>query len=168
MPQAERAHLRVVDEQGELHEDCPGCIERQHALDELARKYQGALSQIGRLRADKDAEARAHEAWPSLLALFRYWGELTGHTRVAWTSEHFWCALPMLKVWGGGNLAAAIAGIAHDPNRKRRANGSWEVYDDWQTCLRNSGNVRRYIGRRPQGWTLPANLEPVAERWPRK
>jgi hypothetical protein len=149
--------LRLVDEQGEIHppDDCPGCQAKEHELEELTRKMRGMARELGELRRDKDREAREHEAWPTILALFDYWREQTGHAKARWTGDRFWIALPLWKEWGAGNMAAAIAGIAFDPNRKPMRNGKIEVYDDWETVFKNSGNLRRYAARRPPDWTLP-------------
>lgn len=131
---------------------------KDHELDELIRKFKGQSRELGELRRDRDREAREHEAWPTLVKLHKYWRQQTGHTRVTFTPASFWVALPQLKNWGLGNLAAGVAGIAHDPNRRQLKNGKWETYDDWETLMRNQGNVRRYIGRRPEGWELPGEL----------
>jgi len=161
MPRPDRSHLKLIDTAtGEITEyACAACGVKEHEIDGLTRKMRGLARENSELRRDKEAEAANHELRPVMDALFAYWQEVTGHTRVRFTYQHFWSALPMLKAWGVGNCAAAIAGIAYDPNTKPKKNGKGlEVYNDWETVFRNAGNVRRYIERRPAGWTLPENF----------
>jgi hypothetical protein len=159
--------LRIVDEQGELHEleSCPGCLEKQYAYDELAKKYQGVLSENGKLKADKNREAAEHELWPVAIQLFEYWKEITGHKKAQWAprgnAERFWVMLPSLTHFGAKNCAAAIAGIAFDPNKRRLKNGRYEVYDGLETCFGSLEKTRRYILRRDPKWVLPAQFEEV-------
>lgn len=90
MAKLQARHLHIVDaETGEALDECPTC-------GEWARKYNGALSQIGQLRADKDAEARAHENWPVAHAIFRYWQDKTGHDQAEFTGDRFWIVEPHL------------------------------------------------------------------------
>ena len=133
----------------------------EHTIRSWEHKYH-------ELMRDKDAEARAHELWPAVVELFKYWQELTGHTRTGWTPERFWCAAAYVKGWGVGNIAAAIAGIAHEPFAKEQPGCAVKVskYDDWETVFKNNGAVRRYIGKRPAGWVLPERFKALAEEWP--
>ena len=168
MPRAERAQLHLVHDPA-TGEVCPGCQERDVLIDELTRKLHGQASLVGRLRRDRDAEARSNSAWPVLLTLHDYWARLTGHTRTEFSPEDFRDALPRLKEWGAGNLAAGIAGIAAHPNTKElpaSATAKVERYDGWDTLCKSASNVRRYIGRRPKGWSLPPELEEPARLWP--
>ena len=104
---------------------------------------------------DKDAEARANEAWPTIMALHDYWRVQTGHKRARWTPDKFWMAWPLWTEFKTGNCAAGIAGIAHEPNRKLLKNGRWEMFDSWKLLFRDSVTLERYIKRRPVDWTLP-------------
>lgn len=158
MPAA-RSQLKLVDEHGEIYDECPECRAKEGELGELYRKFKGQSRELAELRRDKEAEARDHKLWPIILQLFGYWQEQTGHKRVKWSPEHFWSALPLVVNWGVGNCAAAIAGAAHDPWTKETKNGKMEKYDDWETVFKNSGSVRRYINRRPRDWSLPEQFE---------
>ncbi len=136
----------------------------QDTIDGLERDIRGWARRYADLQRDKNAEAAAHQAWPTLLALFKYWQTLTGHTRVKWMTKRcgaakFWLALPIWEEWGTGNFAAGIAGFAYDPYTKPIKNGKLEVYSDWETLCKDSGAMRRYIGRRPLDWVLPPELE---------
>lgn len=150
-------HLRLLDaETGEITEfACAHCKGKEDEVKELLKKFRGQSRELAELRRDKDAEARAHQAWPLLGALFLYWQELTGHTKAKWEPGRFWDALPLWKTFGTGNCAAAIAGLAFDANRKPMKNGKIEVYDSWELLFRNAGTLERYIKRRPTDWELP-------------
>lgn len=152
---AEQA-LRLVDEHGELTEhSCRHCAAKEHELSELTRKMRGLARELGELRRNREEEARQHQAWPTLLALWDYYRQLTGHTKARWTAERFWVALALWRAFGTGNIAAGIAGIAYDANRRELKNGKIEVYDSWELLLRNADTLERYIRRRPKDWTLP-------------
>lgn len=157
------AHLRVVqvdEETGELVGDgCPSCQALQHELDELIRKFKGQSRELGEIRRDKDAEARAHEAWPTAVKLFEYWKSLTGHKRARWTEDRFWLILPHLRKLGSANCAAAIAGIAYQHYAQPRKNGTTEHFDGFETCFKDTGRVEAYVKRRPKDWVLPPEFE---------
>jgi hypothetical protein len=152
--------LYAVDPQtGEISEyACVSCQRKEDELAELWRKFRGQSRELAELRRDRDAEARAHRAWPVLLMLFDYYKVLTGHGRARWTPDRFWCALGLWREFGSGNCAAGIAGIAYDPNRKQLKNGRFEVFDSWELLFRNSGTFERYCRRRPKDWVCPASL----------
>ena len=167
---AAASHLRLVgiDEvTGEVHDQgltCPNCAAKQHELDEIVRKLKGMARELGEIRRDKNAEARAHQAWPIAVALFDYWKECTNHPRAKWTEDRFWLLLPHLAQFGPQNCAAAIAGIAHDHFTKQRANGTTVHYDAWETCFKNTGRVEESIRSRPKDWELPPQFETVPRR----
>jgi hypothetical protein len=151
--------LRVVDEHGEVHEECPSCQAKEDELKELIRKFRGQSRELAELRRDKDAEARAHESWPTLFKLFCYWQEMTGHSKAKWGPGRFWDALPLWGTFGTGNVAAGVAGIAFDANRKPMKNGRVEVFDSWELLFKNAGTLERYIKRRPADWVLPERFK---------
>jgi hypothetical protein len=148
-------HLAIVeavevDPQAQAFLDTIAGLE--HDVRSWARRY-------AELQRDKNAEARAHDSWPTLSALFTYWRQLTGHGRARWTGDRFWLALPLWQTFGTGNCAAGVAGIAHDPNRKPMKNGKVEVFDSFELLFRNAGTLERYIRRRPRGWVLPPQFK---------
>ena len=150
--------LKVVEATGPI--DVPS--EQRAMLDViegLERDIRGWTRRYAELQRDKDAEARAHESWPTLMALFAYWREETGHLKARWTGDRFWAALPLWQSFGTGNCAAGVAGIGHEPNRKQLKNGRWEVYNSWELLFRNAGTLERYAKRRPKDWVLPARFE---------
>lgn len=151
-----KPNLRLIDEKGEVTEySCPNCAGMEHELKELERKFRAQSRELGLLRSDKDAEARAHESWPILMKLHIYWQEKTGHLKARWVSDKFWQALPLWQEFGTGNIAAGIAGIAYQPNSTRLRNGKIEVHDSWKLLFRDSTTLERYIKRRPKDWILP-------------
>lgn len=142
----ERArHLHPVDpETGEIN--CIECLERQRILDELNRKYHGALAQIGKLRADKEAEARGHQLWGLAVALWKEWKFATGRTRSNWREDRFWQCEPFLRKDGFVICRWAVWGVAYMPNTKQ-VGEHLEVYNDWKLCFRDSDTFERYAKR---------------------
>lgn len=154
---AEPARLAVV--RAEPVEVSPELQAMQDVIEGLERDVRGWTRRYAELHRDKMAEARMHESWPTLMALFSYWQNLTGHTRARWTGDRFWIALPLWQTFKTGNCAAGVAGIAHDPNRKPMKNGKVETFDSWELLFRNAGTLERYIKRRPSDWVLPPQFE---------
>jgi hypothetical protein len=146
--------LRLLDEHGEIHESCPGCIEWEQTYRELERKYRGALSQIGNLRADKDAEAQAHQSWDKAVAVFWEWKIATGRMRSRWSADRFWLVHPYLRDDGMAFCRAAVWGIAAHPNRKEVTPDYFEVFNDFELCFRSRAHAERYARR---GWAIFGN-----------
>jgi hypothetical protein len=160
------SHLKLIDvSTGEITEHaCAGCAKKEDELDELFKKMRGLAHELAVLRRDKLQDARDHQAWPTLYGLFQYWQELSGHTRVKWTTKNsgaskFWIALPLWEEWGTGNFAASIAGLIYQPYEESLKNKKKQRYDDWETLCKDSASIRRYIQRRPADWTLPSQFE---------
>jgi len=154
--------LRLVDpETGEITENgCPDCKTKQFQLDELTRKYHGALGQIGRLRADREAEARQHELFPRAIRLFDIWREQTRHLNCDWTSERFWACVPALKAFDDYWIERAIAGLAYQPFTKTMRNGKTERYDRWETLFSKVANIEVYANRAPLDFEPARRMEP--------
>jgi hypothetical protein len=155
------SHLRLIDTfTGEITEyACNNCAGKEHELKELERKFRAQSRELGLLRADKDAEARAHESWPTLMKLHIHWQEKTGHSKARWTTDKFWQALSLWQEFGTKNVAAGIAGIAYQPNSTLLRNGKTEVHDTWKLLFRDSTTLERYIKRRPKDWILPQQFQ---------
>lgn len=143
------SHLRLIDpDTGELTEAaCPTCKDRAFQLDELTRKYHGVLAQLGKMRADKTAEAKAHKWWGLAISLFQDWKMVTGHYRSGWTAERFWLCQPFLESDGYATCRFAVWGLAACPNVKRITDDYQEVYDDWELCFRTRATFERYANR---------------------
>jgi hypothetical protein len=164
-------HLRVVDTTtGDVLPECPGCVERQQTLDELTRKYHGALAQIGSLRADKEAEAKKHPRWPEAIAVFRYWQEHTGHKKSEWGPKRFELVLPFLEKHGAEECRRAIRGAAFDPFTTKRKNGRENVHNGFDLIFRSPEKFDDFRERAPDlpdtiaGRTLVEHAHVVAAR----
>jgi hypothetical protein len=143
-----KRHLRLVDpDTGEIlaEPDCRTC-------SEWARKYHGLLSQMGQLRKDLEAEARADEAWPTAIGIFRYWQRLTGHERASFTPERFALIEPILRDAakdpsrdGAAECRSAIRGLLasdYHLKRGRYARRDGPVYDEFWRPFATSANKR--------------------------
>ncbi len=155
-----------VDANGQLFET-PTDARICQLEDQLAgaeKEIRAWRSRYSDLKRDREDEARRHAAWPTLVALFDYWRELSGHTKAQWSADRFWQALPLWRAWGTGNVAAGIAGITYQPNSKLLRNGKLEVYNSWKLLFKDTETMERYIRRRPKGWQLPDHLKEIYER----
>lgn len=148
----EQRHLHPIDpDTGEI--TCPECLERQRVLDELTRKYHGALAQIGRLRNDTETEARRHALWPQALAHHDYWRDICNHPRSEFTAERFWLCERFVRADeedGTDYAMRAIEGAAFDPMTRERRNGTVERYDSWELIFRDRGKFESFVSRAPR------------------
>lgn len=155
-----RRHLRSVDVDsvsGEIVEACPHvagcehCSDREYALDQLERKYQGALSKIGRLERDEEEEARRHKLWDEAECVHSWWRIACGHPGVKFGADQFYQALPRLKEREVGviGMLRAVAGAAYDPNTKRMKNGRIQRFDSWELVTRSQEKCRSFMERAP-------------------
>lgn len=168
MGKAEPArHLRVVDEHGTVHDQCPGCAERELELEGLQSTIRSQARTIANLRRDKWADAQGHELFPTVRRLFDLWRTATGHLRAELSAADFDLALPHLKACGETFIRFAIHGIADDPiiASKPAKNGKLERYDQWEHLFKNRAALERYFDRAPLDRATALLLEPV--RYPR-
>jgi hypothetical protein len=166
--------LHLVDPAtGEVHNECPACAETQATLKELTRKYHGALAQIGRMRADKEAEARQHELWPLAVNLFRLWQQEGDHPRARFTPERFWLLEPYLRREGYEDCVCAVRGcLASDfhTKRGRYATRDGTRHDALELIFRDQAHFERFRDMAPdkpptiRGATMLATAQDVAER----
>lgn len=143
---AERAGaLRLVDPTtGEIQE-CPTCVNWERTYNELQRKYRGALSQIGALRAELAPE-EGHELFPVAKSLHDYWKALCRHpfhkpavhcapcARTKFTVDRFNEIRPRLQEHGEEAeelCRLAIQGAAYDPFVTTRKNGTKKRHNDF-------------------------------------
>ncbi len=146
---ADARRLRLIDpDTGEVTDrECPGCAERDRAYHELERKYRGALSQIGNMRADKVAAAENHKLWGQAVSLWWEWKIATNRMRAKWGADRFWICQPFLASDGWHLCRLAVWGIAAHPNEKRITATYSEVYNDFELCFRNRSTFERYAKR---------------------
>jgi hypothetical protein len=123
-------------------------------LAELERKYRGALSQIGNLRADKEREARGHELWPKALKLFELWRGGTHKKQARWTADRFWLIHPYLAQDNGERECRdAILGLlSSDYHMKRGAyeNRKGPRYDEFERPFKSQGDFERFREMAPK------------------
>ena len=164
--------LRLVDESGEVLSEelrCDGCRELQDQLDGAGREIAGWRTRYANLERDKNADAAKNALWLPAQALFVHWKKLTGHTNSKWTPDRFCACEPLLRKYGVEVFERAVAGIAHDPYTKLRANGTVQKYDSWATLCKNADAFEEYANRAPKGWkvTLKLTVETEAPAQPR-
>jgi hypothetical protein len=180
---AETTQQAIGAESGEI--ECPSCMERIAANGELRSELNqlrqeleraevqkagdahtiGSLSyKLEELKRDKEAEAKEHELWDTILDLHSLWrhaaGEAEGKSkpkRSQLTGERFWLALPFLKKHGERMCQRAIIGRCFDHFTGKRGNGSPVHYLEWE----------RIFGSKGQGATAAANFEESANRAPK-
>ena len=153
---AEITRLRRVE--GEIPPDAPsfGDLWMMHA--ELQRKYDGALLQIGRLRAELEEWQGEHHLLAEVNCLVACWHAATGRTRKPDHNDVQNIARILYKTGGFRRILTGIAGAAYDPNSRVRRNGTKQVYNDLELITRNAGKLDDFAQRAPAGW------EPGAER----
>jgi hypothetical protein len=150
----ERAELRLVNpETGELTETCPNCAENERVLAELERKYRGALSQIGNLRADRAKDAEAHKLFPKAKRLFDLWCRVCDHPKSEWLPDRFWLIEPYLSKFGEVRCCRAILGAAFDPYTTRRKNGTMKPHNGWDLIFRSPDKMDEFEARAPARFT---------------
>lgn len=146
-------NLRLVDpETGEITQ-CAGCHNWERTYHELEKKYRGALSQIGKLRADKEAEARQHELWPQAVELFDYWKFRTKHKKARWTGDRFWIVQPFLDREGFRDCRDALIGLLGSDFHMKRgeyAKRKGQVFDEFERPFSSQGDFERFREMAPQ------------------
>lgn len=158
-------HLRVVDQNGEIHEACPNCQELQNQLDGAEKDIRAWRARYAALRRDKSREAKQHELFPQALRAFEHWQKACNHPRSSFTPDRFWQVLPFLEdeKYGFEIVIRAIDGAAYDPFVTHRKNGSAKRHDDWELVLRNAGKVEEFANRAPANWMMPRHLVDESE-----
>lgn len=168
-------HLQLVNtETGELvdADSCPGCKERDRTINEWKRKFNGVLSQLGKLRADKEAEARADQLWPHAVAIFRYWQERTSHHKAEFTVERFEIIAKRLRTHGPEECRRAIDGcLLSDWHQKRgpASKRKGEVFDSLPIIFEKQDNWEKFRALATpretiRGATLLQHAQEVAKR----
>jgi len=139
----ERPALRVVDENGELHDDCPNCA----GLETDVRAWR---TRYANLRRDRNAEAREHQLFPEAKELHGYWKAKTSHPRSRFTTDRFLLAEPFIREYGMATCRQAIDGIAFDCFKTRRRNGTIQKHDSWELLFKSTGKFEEWVNRAPR------------------
>ena len=125
---------------GEVCENCQPILVQQEdtiaGLQETIRRQAGALGKVR--REDPAKRARDHDQWDRCALLFKVWQRATGHTRSRFTVDRFLAALPFLESFEDEVIGRAIEGIAHDPFKTIRKNGTEHRHDGWQLLFKST------------------------------
>ncbi len=152
--------LRLVDTTtGALAgpDDCPTCAE-------WAKKYHGALSQLGLLRAEL-APDEDHALFPLAKRLHDYWRKRCGHEKSRFGPERFKEILPRLREHEDDAerlCLLAIDGAAFDPFISRRKNGSAHRHDEWH-LIWHPDKFESFVNRAPFHKPKPEHLAAVSK-----
>lgn len=153
-----RRDLRLVDpETGEILNRCPQCGEFEKQLAGAEKEIRAWRTRYANLKADKDAEAKAHGLWGWAVALFQEWKQATNHMRSGWNAERFWLCQPYLEQDGFVVCRWAVWGIALMPMTKTLSTGLVERYDSFELCFRTRAHFERNVNR--------GRSHPIAKKW---
>jgi hypothetical protein len=161
------ANAHVADiESGEIAPQCPSC-------EALAVQLRGAETEVRAWRAryanlegEKDAEARADKAWPTVVRLFGYWQRKCGYPGAKFTPKRFRLAQPLLKKFGLEACIRAIDGAAYDPYVTKQRNGKPKLHSGFDLIFRDAEKLENFRDKVPDGWRPPVGLESVRQDEP--
>jgi hypothetical protein len=156
--------VRLVSREGELIEDAEARI--QYLEDQIAgmqRELNAWRLRYRELERANDERDRRDALWPIVMALFDEWREATRHERSQWSPSRFRMAKPYLRTYGREIVRCGIHGIALDPFKTKRANGTVERHDGWALLFRDTDHFERYVNRAPLAMlaALPKLKKPV-------
>lgn len=151
MAVSERPALRVVDEDGQVHEDCPGCQLREDEIKGLQRDIRGWAARYRELERDKEREAKNSPLWKEAYGHFCYWRELTGRTGCEWTPERFFLVEPfMRRKKHAPYIRRGIEGIVFDHFVSTRRNGTKLHHHSWETLFKSTGRFEEAVNAAPR------------------
>ncbi len=139
--------LRLVDEHGELHDQCPGCVELERQVKMLETEKRSWHQKYLKAVEDRNEKARGNELWGKAIGIFNEWRIATGHMKSRWNADRFFLVEPYLKADGYLMCRAAVWGIAAHPNTKQITPAFTEVYDSFELVFRNREKFERYANR---------------------
>jgi hypothetical protein len=144
-----RPRLRVVDEQGEVHDGCPGCEEAERTLVQYEKDIRILKAKITKLERDTETECRADPLWPEAECLHEWWRLATGHLKARFDSEDFLLARRHLKREGLVGCLQAVCGAAYDAGTDELKNGREKRFDDFELIFRNKAKMESFAERVP-------------------
>lgn len=144
-----RPLLRVVDEQGEVHEGCPGCDEAERTLVQYEKDLRILKAKITKLERDTETECRADPLWAEAEAVFDWYRLACWHPRATFDAEDFKLLQPHLKRSGPIGCLKAICGAAFDPYETEQKNGRSKKHDGWDTVFATKAKMERFAERVP-------------------
>lgn len=136
------AHLRVIDAEGEIHDDCPSCVQHE-------RQIRVLNSRLTKLEQDREAQAREHRLWTEASTVHEWWRIACDHPGTKFAAEDFYLSLPRLNEVGPVGILKAVAGAAYDPGEKRMKNGRNTRYDQWELVNRSKAKLESFTERAP-------------------
>lgn len=146
-----RPHLHVVNtDTGEVHEGCPSCDALKDQLAGANKDIAAWRARYAMLKREKDAQARDHEHWPAIQALFDEWRVECNHPRSKFTPDDFWLCLPFFEEHGAHLCRLAVLGAKFDAFKTRRRNGSVKRHDDWTLVFKNRQKFEDFCNRAPR------------------
>lgn len=168
-------HLKLVDpETGELVDPgrCTHCERMEAEVEEITRKFKGALLEVRRLKADREGELLASPERPAVDLLHELW-KLACHRRRDLDLADRERMNRAVRQLGFRRCCEAVAGASYDPNHSApRKNGKRERFDDLELIFRETAKVHQFADRAPNGWQPnPAKIAAiggVSEEWVRK
>lgn len=143
-------HLRAVDEDGVVHEACPGCTRMSDEIEGLQRDIRGWAARYAELKRDKEADAQQSRYWPGAKEVFDYWRQVCNHPRSSWGADRFFLAEPYIKKHGVEMCKRAVDGIAYDPFVTTRKNGSKKRHDGWHLLFKHPDAFEEYVNKAPR------------------
>lgn len=166
-----RPRLRVVDEQGQVHDGCPGCAEAEQTLVQYEKDMRVLKAKLTRLERDIETECRADPLWAEAEAIHEWWRIACWHPRASFDASDFKLVRPHLKRLGPVGCLEAIAGAAFEPGTKELQNGRLKRFDDFELIFRDKAKLESFAERVPgeegsQLWKtwivqrIEANMEP--------
>lgn len=135
-------HLRVIDPDGEIHEDCPSCVQYEKQIRILNTR-------LTKLQNDSEAKAREHKLWTEAETVHDWWRIACDHPGTRFAAEDFYQALPRLNEVGPVGILKAVAGAAYDPGEKRMKNGRTTKYDSFELINRSKTKLESFAERAP-------------------
>lgn len=144
-----RPLLRVVDEQGEVHDGCPGCDEAERTLVQYEKDLRILKAKITKLERDTEVDARKDPLWDEGEGVFQWFALACNHEGQRFEAEEFYLIKPHLKRVGPIGCLQAICGAAYDPGTKELKNGRLKRYDDFGLIFRSKEKLESFQERVP-------------------
>lgn len=145
-------HLRVVTEDGEVLDECPGCKHREDVVAGLERDIRGWAARYQELKRDKDREARESDLWDDAERLFKLWRRATGRKRCRFSTDRFYLVEPFLRRDGFERCAQAVIGRAFEHYTVQRKNGTTKRFHEWERIFDSRGEFEESANRIPKDW----------------
>lgn len=146
-----RPLLRVVDEQGEVHEGCPGCDQAERTLVQYEKDLRILKAKITKLERAEEQVSSNDPLWEEAQAIHEWWRLACWHPLTGFDLEDFKLIRPHLKRGKHGliDCLKAICGAAFDPYEAEQKNGKLKAYNDWDTIFKTKAKTERFAERVP-------------------